>query len=277
MTTIRFAGAQIPVTPYTQTNVMEIRRAIDWAAENRVDYLVTPEASLSGYTKDFHNNHNRIIDALLEIEKYAANKHVGLCLGTLWDELDGIRRNQIRFYNPEGIFLGVVNKHFQIEYDTEVGDLGDSRKYLIALPINDKIIPIGGLICVDMYGVPDQPSIPYISKNLGATVLIHSTNGIRNIKPTNGLSTELSDQIANDWHDINLRRASFLRRTPILTVDNCYMFDGTEYYGNTSSESGVLIDGEWVTKVPRSGTQYFYYDLPLTNIAIDMPDFFKST
>ena len=128
-----------------------------------------------------------------------------------------------------------------------------------------------------MYGVPDQPSIPYILKNLGATVLIHSTNGIRNIKPTNGLSTELSDQIANDWHDINLRRASFLRRTPILTVDNCYMFDGTEYYGNTSSESGVLIDGEWVTKVPRSGTQYFYYDLPLTNIAIDMPDFFKST
>ena len=76
-TTIRLAGAQIPVTPYTQSNVMEIRRAIDWASENNVDYLITPEASLSGYTADFDNNFNRTTDGLAEIEKYAAAKNVG--------------------------------------------------------------------------------------------------------------------------------------------------------------------------------------------------------
>ena len=37
--------------------------------------------------------------------------------------------------------------------------------------------------------------------------------------------------------------------------------DGTEYHGQTSSESGVIdAQGNWVTKVPRIGTQYFYYN-----------------
>ena len=27
-----------------------------------------------------------------------------------------------------------------------------------------------------------------------------------------------------------------------------------------SSESGVVVNGEWVTNVPRTGTQYFYHD-----------------
>ena len=35
---------------------------------------------------------------------------------------------------------------------------------------------------------------------------------------------------------------------------------GEDYDGYTSSESGVVINGEWVTNVPRTGTQYFYHD-----------------
>jgi predicted amidohydrolase len=274
-TTVRFGGAQIPVTPYVQTNLLAIRRAIDWAAENNVDYLVTPEASLSGYTSDFDNALNRIVESLQEVEEYAALKNVGLCLGTVWDEAEysgQVRRNQIRFYNNTGNFCGTVNKYYCIEDDVKLGISSDNRTGLIPLPVADKVIPAGGLICVDMYGVEGGHSLVWQLKGMGAKIILHSTNGVRNIEPTNGLSKELSNKISNDWNDINLRRASFLTRCPILTVDNCYMADGTEYYGNTSSESGVLVDGEWVTKVPRTGTQYFYYDFKVDDIAIDWPN-----
>ena len=275
--TVRFAGAQLACTPYVQANVLEIRKAIDWAADNNVDYLVTPEAALSGYTANFSSKFNRIKDALTEIEQYAASKQVGLCLGTIWDEQEHqgiVRRNQIRFYSKTGIFLGAINKHYTIEYDCGIGVKSDPRKWLIPLPAYDKIIPIGAVICVDMYGVDGEPGIPWMLHRMGAKVIIHCTNGTRNRPPTNGLSTELSDKISNDWHDVVLRRTSFLTRNPIVTVDNCNMDDGTEYHGNTSSESGVLIDGSWVTSVPRTDTQYFYYDFNLDDISID--DFTKS-
>ena len=280
-TTIRLAGAQIPVTPYTQSNVMEIRRAIDWASENNVDYLITPEASLSGYTADFDNNFNRTTDGLAEIEKYAAAKNVGLCLGTLWGENENgntIRRNQIRFYRANGQFLGYVNKHFAIEQDAEIGVVSDYRTHVLPLVIDDaSFIPVGGLICVDMYGIDGHPSVPGELRKLGANLLIHATNGHRNVDPQNGLSKELDREIQEIWHDINLRRFSFINKTIIITVDNCYMMDGSEYHGETSSQSGVLINGEWVTSVPRTGTQYFYYDLPLAEIVQDIPEEFRST
>ena len=272
--TVRFAGAQIPVTPYVQQNLIEIRRAIDWAAENNVDYLLTPEASLSGYTSNFNSSYNNIVSTLHELEIYAASKKVGICLGTIWDDIEStgpVRRNQIRCYDPSGLFYGAVNKCFNIEYDREIGISGDSDIRLIALPINDKVIPTGGLICVDMYGVEGGRGVVWQLQRHGARIILHSTNGVRNLEPTNGLTKEASGKISNDWHDINLRRASFITRIPIITVDNCYMADGTEYHGPTSSESGVLIDGEWVTKVPRTGTQYFYYDFNVDEISIDWP------
>ena len=47
---------------------------------------------------------------------------------------------------------------------------------------------------------------------------------------------------------------------PIITVDNTCHMNGQPYDGPTSSESGVTVDGKWVTKIPRTGTQHFYYD-----------------
>ena len=51
---IRFGGAQIPVGINIQANKKEILKAIDWAKENKVDHLLTPEAALSCllYTSD---------------------------------------------------------------------------------------------------------------------------------------------------------------------------------------------------------------------------------
>ena len=97
---IRLAGAQIPVTLNVGKNINSIKSAIDWAKENSVDYIATPEASLSGYQENF--NTPELMDALATVEEYAKVSKVGLLLGTLWEEklFDGTLelQNQLRVY-----------------------------------------------------------------------------------------------------------------------------------------------------------------------------------
>ena len=267
---IRFGGAQIPITANIAENITTIKKAINWAAENNVDYLVTPEASLSGYSPTFNSVPENLINALGYIESYATEKKVGLCLGTLWveEEFNGKQvRNQIRFYDCDNHFLGTTNKNLIIENDTAAGVLRDKMTKGTFLPIRNKVIPAGGLICVDMYGstgtAEDLPNIPAKLALYKAKIFIHSTNGKR------GVTGELGEIIQDLWHDACLRRNSFIYNIPIITVDNCYMSDGTEYHGPTSSQSGVLIRGKWMTSVPRCGTQYFYYDFDIDDITIE--------
>ena len=68
------------------------------------------------------------------------------------------------------------------------------------------------------------------------------------------------DEYFERWHDAHFRLLSRASQIPIFTVDNSIHMTGEEYHGKTSSESGVIINGEWVTNVPRTGIQYFYYD-----------------
>ena len=281
-TTIRFAGAQMPVTASIELNLIRIKSAIDWAAENKVDYLVTPEASLSGYTANFNSRPEVLVNALKEIETYASKQQVGLCLGTLWPEKEfngEINRNQIRFYSKECQLIGITNKNITIEQDRLANITRDPIVKGTMLPVEgNTFIPAGGLICVDMYGDTFgsdhayRPDVPNTLAKYGAKLLIHVTNGRRGEWPLCPEETLLSDEVANAWHDAAFKRLTFLNKIPIITVDNCYMIDGTEYHGPTSSESGVIINGKWVTNVPRSGTQYFYYDFSLNEIAVTLPN-----
>ena len=50
---LRVAGAQIPVTKDILTNKKTILRAIEKAAGENADILLTPEGSLSGYAHEF--------------------------------------------------------------------------------------------------------------------------------------------------------------------------------------------------------------------------------
>jgi len=47
--TLRVAGAQLPVRNDVQKNLEAINRAIEFAAREKADVLLTPEGSLSGY------------------------------------------------------------------------------------------------------------------------------------------------------------------------------------------------------------------------------------
>jgi len=65
---VRVAGAQIPVTKDLEYNKKEIFKALDWAKENEVDQLLTPEAALSGYCNQWYNKLEEINSLLKEVE-----------------------------------------------------------------------------------------------------------------------------------------------------------------------------------------------------------------
>jgi predicted amidohydrolase len=263
---IRFGGAQIPCTDNLEQNVEILKNAISWAAENSVDYLITPEGSLTGYFPGFDSKGDRTIEkiylALDDVVLHSKANQVGLCLGTMWaDNVFGeyIKENQIRFYNKNGKFLGKVNKTYTIpEYDQTVpNDHIDN----VLLDFNDDNFSVLGLICNDFWGGPPDGklALPTLASNLGSHIIMHSTNGFRGETPS-------YDSLMNDWHNANLRMMSWVTKIPIITVDNCYYMQGYEYHGRTSSESGVLVNGDWVTAVPREGTQYFYYDFDFDSL-----------
>ena len=101
---LRVAGAQIPVGRDVGANASAIRRAIDYAAREKVDVLVTPEGSLSGYTPDF--DARATADALDEMVRRAREAKVALRLGSCFEDGDGGRYDAQRFYDKDGAFLG---------------------------------------------------------------------------------------------------------------------------------------------------------------------------
>jgi len=262
--TIRFGGAQIPVTPFIKKNVLALKKAIDWGSENNVDYLVTPEAALSGYAINFDNDIGELVAGLTEIEKYAASKQVGLCLGTLWLEQDNTRRNQIRYYTSQGKFISATNKMVLTPWDNQLGITQGEILKGIVIPFHDEIIPAAGLICADLYGhASNEGGLPEKFFNIGAKIYIHATNAERNVDATR-------DKIEEIWLEANLQRISYYM-LPVISVDNCYTMQGEKYRGKTATQSGVCFKGQWVTKVPRSGTHYFYHDFDIDDLKLIGP------
>ena len=117
--TVRFAGAQIPVTQNLEKNEASIIKAIDWAAENNCDWLLTPEGSLSGYFPNFdlvlENGMPDLAKSAYRVITHANSKGMGIALGTLWVDVEhrgSIRKNQIRYYDKQGELLGATNKQY---------------------------------------------------------------------------------------------------------------------------------------------------------------------
>ena len=97
------------VTNDVAANVLTIERAIDFAADEGAEILLTPEGSLSGCRPDF--NANEVDSALRRVFKRACQARVGLALGTCFIEPnDGRCYNQMRFSNVQGQFLGFHRK-----------------------------------------------------------------------------------------------------------------------------------------------------------------------
>jgi len=253
---IRVAGAQMPVTRDISANVAAILRAIRFAEAEQADVLVTPEGSLSGYTHSF--DRAAVEDALLEVTDAARTARVGLALGTCYVEpADGLCYNQIRFYAPDGAFLGFHGKTLTCgtltsppRGEIEHYDTAPLRTFQLAG------VTVGGLICNDLWANPTCTPAPdpHLSQKLaemGAQVVFHAVNGGR----------DGSDWSAVAWryHEANLQLRAAAGRLWIVTVDSCYP---TEI--PCSAPSGVVgPSGRWAVRTAERGEQLFAHTINL--------------
>ena len=285
--TIRIAGAQIPIKDNDiQFNKNEILKALDWAKENAVDCLLTPEGSLSGYGSWWMAKMDELENSLLEIENHQKKVGVELHLGTLLqnrEHIGFVNRNHIRHYGKDGALYGLSNKTYIVPGDgacisSTAGGL--SPLYPFDMPNVTKKdgqpYQIVGMVCNDMWGcskdthkndVPDM-SLNEMLVERKVDLVFHATNNYK-FPPQQIVESPYMKETFDMWHESHLRMTAWGSCSTILTVDGCtpWAWDGDENEYNTyesGSQSGVITGlGERVVGVPRTGRQYFHYDLEI--------------
>ncbi len=179
---LRVAGAQLPVTKDVGANTAAILRAIQWALAAEAELLLTPEGSLSGYTHLF--DAQAVREALEQVTAAARAAHVGLALGTCFVEPeDGRCYNQIRFYTPEGEYLGFHSKTLTCGTldDPPQGEINHYARRPLRT-FDWRGVPIAGLICNDLWANPECTPGPDVHltqqlARMGARVILHAVNG----------------------------------------------------------------------------------------------------
>jgi len=253
---IHVSGAQVPVTLDIGSNVKAIERAIDYAVSESADILLTPEGSLSGYTHKF--DPQAAEEALNYVTRKAREANLGLALGTCFVEPEDQKcYNQIRFYKPDGEYLGFHSKTLTCGSLT-VPSKGEINHYAIS-PLKTfdyNGIRIGGLICNDLWANPGCTPIPdpHLTQQLsemGAKIIFHAVNGGRS-------ASEWSD-VAWHYHESNLRMRANAGELWIVTVDNCNPIEL-----RCSAPSGIINpQGEWILKAVPKGEQFFSYTIQI--------------
>lgn len=259
---LRVALAQIPVTNDIEANVEAIGRGISFASAEKADILLTPEGSLSGYTHAFDTG--AVERGLDQVCALARDKAVGLALGTCFVETDDGRcYNQLRFYTPEGDYLGFHSKTLlcgtiQSPPEGECNDYASQPLRTFAFGgVDNAGLTIGGLICNDMWANPactPQPD-PWLSRQLGAMgarVIFHAVNGGRD-------GGEWSREVVWPFHEANLRMRAQAAGVWIVTVDNAYPSDLP-----CSAPGGVIgPDGNWLCRAASQGEQFVCAELDI--------------
>ena len=253
---LRVAGAQMPVTANVSANVDAICSAIDFAASEKADILLTPEGSLSGYTPVF--DLRAVDEGLARVRAQACDSGVGLALGTCYVESSDDRcYNQIRFYDSDGAFLGFHSKTLTCGTLANPSQ-GEVNDYAVARlrTLEYRGVKIGGLICNDLWANPTCTPYPdsHLSQRLaawGARVVFHAVNGGRD-------GGEWS-RVCWNYHESNLRLRAQAGGIWIVSVDNCFPVKWP-----CSSPSGVVDpEGNWACRARSQGEDYFVYTIDL--------------
>lgn len=254
---VRVAGAQLAVTKDVAANVAALEWAVARAADAGADILLTPEGSLSGYTPDF--DPAAVAVGLDIITGRAAAAGVGLALGTCFLEAagdaPGACYNQIRFYAPDGAYLGFHSKQLRcgtLPADSTGVPQGEINDYAAAPLRTFEVgeLTAGALICNDLWANPectpmDDPHLTQQLARMGARVIFHAVNG--------GRDGGAWSRLAWQYHEANLRMRARAGRLWIVTVDSAYPVDLP-----CSAPSGVINpEGDWVVRAAPQGEDLF--------------------
>ncbi|MFN3484576.1 MAG: carbon-nitrogen hydrolase family protein [Planctomycetota bacterium] len=254
-TAIRVAGAQIPVTRDVRANREALFRALDYAAAEKAEVLVTPEGALSGYWPGFDARATR--EALEEVVRRAAERKIALVLGTCFEENDGRRYDQQRFYAKDGTFLGFHAKILlcrRVSRPAEKGEIDFFHSKPLEVFALESL-RVGGLICNDLWANPEWTPMedPHLTQKLaqgGARIVFHSVNSGQ------GMGDEL--ELNRAFHEANLRLRARAGRLWIVVAD------AADPEGAKASQcpSGIVgPEGRWVLKVSEPGERFFAHTI----------------
>lgn len=239
-------GCQIPVTLNIQQNLIEIKKAINWAADNGVDIMSTPECSLSGYLwKPDNSDDPRILeisDAITELAEYSTNKKVDLVLGTAQYNALNQWCDTLQFI-INGKIAHIHYKNVMFEHQYTAGTGVHVFEY--------KGKKIGGLICSDLWSNP--LAYPDASGKLirslqeqKCEVVFLSANTPKNIS-----------SMWIEWHTICVRMFGNLANWYTVVADNTYKMEGFEWEGRTGVNCGIYSNNDTCVKAREHGTDYF--------------------
>jgi len=256
---LRVAGAQLPVTQDVNANLAALERAVQYAAAQKADVLLTPEGSLSGYFTEF--DAARTAAALERITASARQAGVALALGTCFKEpRDGQRYDELRFYDKQGRYLGfhakiLLCRHIpETESKGEIGSFGTRPLRTFEL----EGISIGGLVCNDMWANPEwtPQADPHLSQQLaakGARVIFQAAN-------TGLAQSDSSLELNRPYHESNLRLRARAGKLWIVVVD---AGDPKGKLANHAPSGVVDPSGNWAVRVDDKGEQFFAYTIEL--------------
>jgi len=181
---MRVAGLQMLVDGKNiAANEQRIKAGIKRAAADKIDFLLTPEGSLSGYNNTF--DRRELERALGRVTRAAKTAGVGLLLGTCYKWQDGRKgpefcANQVRVYAPDGAYLGQHSKILRCSPIDRPGT-GEMMKYVegVLRVFEWKGICFGALVCNDMWATPHcttmpNPHLALKLKQMGARIIFHA-------------------------------------------------------------------------------------------------------
>lgn len=246
---------QMCVSKDIAENTAKILGAIRQASGQGAEILLTPEGSLSGYTPD--HDRQQAKEALDEVLETARQHNIGLALGTCFYEDDGNCYNQLRFYRPDGQYLGFHSK--TLLCGSISGEaIGEYNHYATSdLRVFDwkDGLCVGGLICNDMWANPTctRMADPHLTQRLadmGAQIIFHGVNGGRNDSDWSRLVWQ--------YHESNLRMRAAASKAWIVTIDNAFPVSI-----RTAAPGGVIDPtGNFVHRSPEKGEHVFVFDIP---------------
>ena len=255
---LRVAGAQIPVTRDVNTNLAALERAVQYAAGEKADILLTPEGSLSGYFADF--DPGRTAAGLERITAAARKAGVALALGTCFQEPeDGRKYDELRFYSREGNYLGFHAKVLLCRRIADPASKGEidyfSTRALRTFELNDVIV--GGLICNDLWANPEwtPQADPHLTQQLagkGARVVFQAVNS--------GLVQIADLEWNRPYHESNLRLRARAGKLWIVVAD---AVDPDGRLANQCPSGVVGPSGNWALRVDSHDERFFAYTIEL--------------
>ena len=248
---LRVAGAQLPVTKDVQKNLEAITRAIEFAAREKADVLVTPEGSLSGYTALFDAAATE--QAIEAVRQRARQAHVALVLGTCFADAEGARYDAQRCYDCMGDYLGFHAKILLCRWMPDPKRKGevDSFKSAPLRTFQLDGLTVSGLICNDMWANPEYTPMPdpHLAQQVaehGARVIFLSVNSGQDEGETLALHRA--------YHESNLQIRSRSAKLWVVVANACDPQGRRE----ANCHSGVMgPDGHWVVQADPKGEQFF--------------------